>query len=182
MKRKILILLQAYFDAPEGRDPVAIRMSKMGKGQIWVNGKSIGRYWMSYLSPLGEPTQSEYHIPRSFIKPTENLLVILEEEKNTPEKVEILLVNRDTICSFITEYHPPDVKSWERKDKQFRAVVDDVQSEAHFKCPNYKKISAIEFASYGDPSGVCGAYEEGKCHAPEAKKIAEQVKETIQSS
>jgi len=51
--------LQTYFDAPEGHDPVAIRMNGMGKGMIWVNGKSIGRHWMSYLSPLGKPSQSE---------------------------------------------------------------------------------------------------------------------------
>lgn len=152
-------------------------MNGMGKGQVWVNGKSIGRYWMSYLSPLNEPSQSEYHIPRSYIKPSENLLVVLEEEAATPEKVEIQLVNRDTICSFITEYHPPTVKSWERKDKTFRAVVDDVKSGAHLRCPNFKKIEAIEFASYGDPSGVCGNYEHGKCsEADEAKKLIEQVK------
>jgi hypothetical protein len=51
--------LQTYLDAPEGKDPVAIRMRGMGKGMIWVNGKSIGRHWMSFLSPLGKPSQSE---------------------------------------------------------------------------------------------------------------------------
>lgn len=54
-----IFLLQRKFDAPAGRNPVAIRMTGMGKGMIWVNGKSIGRHWMSYLSPLGQPTQSE---------------------------------------------------------------------------------------------------------------------------
>lgn len=117
-----------------------------------------------------------YHIPRSFIKPSENLLVILEEENFTPEKVEILVVNRDTICSFITQYHPPNVKSWERKDKQFRAVVDDVKTGAHLRCPINKKMATIEFASFGDPSGVCGNYEHGKCHSSsETKKLVEQV-------
>lgn len=52
-------ILQTKFGTPEGRDPVAIRMNGMGKGMIWVNGQSIGRHWMSYLSPLGQPTQSE---------------------------------------------------------------------------------------------------------------------------
>ncbi|TKY67659.1 Beta-galactosidase 14 [Spatholobus suberectus] len=47
------------FATPEGEDPVAVRMTGMGKGMIWVNGQSIGRHWMSYLSPLGKPTQSE---------------------------------------------------------------------------------------------------------------------------
>lgn len=53
------ILFQAYFDAPEGDDPVAIDLRTMSKGMAWINGKSIGRYWSSYLSPLGVPSQSQ---------------------------------------------------------------------------------------------------------------------------
>lgn len=54
-----VFFLQTYFDAPEGGNPVAVRMTGMNKGMIWINGKGIGRYWMSYVSPLGQPTQSE---------------------------------------------------------------------------------------------------------------------------
>lgn len=54
-----ICFLQTYFDVPEGQNPVAVRLSTMGKGMAWVNGKSIGRYWVSYLSPLGQPSQSE---------------------------------------------------------------------------------------------------------------------------
>lgn len=50
---------KTYFDEPEGKDPLAIRVTGMTKGMIWVNGKSIGRYWENYLSPAGLPTQSE---------------------------------------------------------------------------------------------------------------------------
>lgn len=50
---------QRYFDAPAGDDPVALDMKSMNKGMVWINGRSIGRYWVSYLSPLGRPTQSE---------------------------------------------------------------------------------------------------------------------------
>ncbi|XP_062002238.1 beta-galactosidase 13-like [Rosa rugosa] len=165
---------KTYFDAPEGRDPVAIRMTGMGKGMIWVNGQSIGRHWMSFLSPLGQPTQSEYHIPRSFIKPKQNFLVVLEEEPMKPDDIEILTVNRDTICSFITEYHPPNVKSWERKNSHFRPVLDVVRTSTELKCPNYKKIVAVEFASFGDPTGVCGSYVLGNCNSPVSKEIVEQ--------
>ncbi|GMY05449.1 beta-galactosidase 13-like [Fagus crenata] len=173
-KGHALTWYKTYFDAPEANDPVAIRMSGMGKGMIWVNGKSIGRHWMSYLSPLGQPSQSEYHIPRSFIKPTQNLLVVLEEEKGNPEEIDILLVNRDTICSIITEDHPPHVKSWERKNNNFRAAVDDVKSAAHLKCTNNKKIISVEFASFGDPYGACGGFVMGKCNAPNTKEVVEQ--------
>ena len=53
-----VILSQRYFDMPRGNDPVALDMTTMGKGLAWVNGNCIGRYWVSYLSPLGKPSQS----------------------------------------------------------------------------------------------------------------------------
>lgn len=117
-----------------------------------------------------------YHIPRSFIKPTENLLVVLEEEKGNPENIELVLVNRDTICSLISEYHPPHVKSWQRKDSKIRPVVDIVKPAAQLHCPNHKKIVAVEFASFGDPYGSCGSFTMGKCNAPISKEVVEQVK------
>ena len=58
-RRKLPLLLQTYFDMPEGNDPVILRMTSMAKGMAWVNGKNIGRYWLSYLSPLEKPSQSE---------------------------------------------------------------------------------------------------------------------------
>ncbi|PWA84721.1 glycoside hydrolase, family 35 [Artemisia annua] len=36
---------KAYFNAPQGGEPLAIDMKGMGKGQVWINGQSIGRYW-----------------------------------------------------------------------------------------------------------------------------------------
>lgn len=36
---------QTKFDAPGGTDPVALDFSSMGKGQAWVNGHHVGRYW-----------------------------------------------------------------------------------------------------------------------------------------
>ncbi|KAL8156741.1 hypothetical protein AgCh_001734 [Apium graveolens] len=35
------------------------------KGHCWINGNNIGRYWASFITPLGKPSQSEYHIPRA---------------------------------------------------------------------------------------------------------------------
>ncbi|KAE8716853.1 Beta-galactosidase 14 isoform 2 [Hibiscus syriacus] len=94
---------KGYFDAPEGNNPVAIRMNNMSKGMVWINGRSIGRYWMSYLSALKVPTQSYYHIPRSYIKPTKNMIVIFEEEGGNPNDIEIVLVDRDTVCSLVSD-------------------------------------------------------------------------------
>ena len=117
-----------------------------------------------------------YHIPRAYLKPTENLLVVLEEEKANPNDIEILTVNRDTICSFISDSSPPHVKSWAREESNIRAVVDNLQAAAHLKCPNHKRIVAVEFASYGDPVGACGSFFMGKCNSASTKGIVEQVK------
>lgn len=115
-----------------------------------------------------------YHIPRSYLQESENLLVVLEEEKADPKNIEILTVNRDTICSYITEYYPAHVKSWAREKSKIRPVVDMVQPAAHLKCPNHKKIVAVEFASFGDPLGTCGNFILGKCNAASSKEIVEQ--------
>lgn len=47
-----IISVQTSFDAPEGTDPVALDLGSMGKGQAWVNGRAIGRYWL-LVSPKG---------------------------------------------------------------------------------------------------------------------------------
>ncbi|KAI4350273.1 hypothetical protein L6164_004744 [Bauhinia variegata] len=161
------------FLAPEGDGPVAIRMTGMGKGMIWVNGENIGRHWMSFLSPLNMPSQSEYHIPRAFLRPKENLLVIFEEEAKGPKEVEILSVDRDTICTFVSEQHPPSVDSWKVKGKKLYPIGTPT-TKGTLTCPRGKKIVAVEFASYGDPVGSCGAYDLGHCNAANVKQIVEQ--------
>ncbi|XP_020215011.2 beta-galactosidase 13 [Cajanus cajan] len=162
------------FATPEGTDPVAIEMSGMGKGMIWVNGKSIGRHWMSYLSPLGKPTQSEYHIPRTYLNPKDNLLVIFEEEVADPGKITIQTVDRNTVCSIITENHPANVKSWATKKGKFQPVSDNLMPTAELRCPHLRTIKTVEFISFGDPAGFCGAFEMGKCDAPGARQIVEK--------
>ncbi|CAF1706391.1 unnamed protein product [Brassica oleracea var. botrytis] len=166
---------QTYFDAPESLSPAAIRMNGMGKGLIWVNGEGVGRYWMSFLSPLGQSTQIEYHIPRSFLKPKKNLLVIFEEEPNVkPELIDFVIVNRDTVCSYIGEEFTPSVRHWTRKNDNVQAITDDVQLTANLKCSGTKKISAVEFASFGNPDGICGNFTRGSCHAPVTKQVVEK--------
>ncbi|KAK0576168.1 hypothetical protein LWI29_013142 [Acer saccharum] len=106
--------LQAYFNAPTGNEPLALDMRSMGKGQAWINGQSIGRYWMAYAkgdcsdcsysgtyrptkcqSRCGRPTQRWYHVPRSWLKPTKNLLVVFEELGG--DASQISLVKRSVI-------------------------------------------------------------------------------------
>ncbi|XP_058729818.1 beta-galactosidase 8-like isoform X2 [Vicia villosa] len=46
------------FVAPSGRNPVAIDFTGMGKGEAWVNGQSIGRYWPTYIASKSGCTDS----------------------------------------------------------------------------------------------------------------------------
>ncbi|KAK8263363.1 hypothetical protein E1A91_D12G036900v1 [Gossypium mustelinum] len=138
---------KGYFDAPEGDNPVAVKMTGMGKGMVYINGRNIGRYWMSYLSPLKRPTQSEYHIPRSYLQPTMNLIVIVEDEK---------------------------VRLFEGKGGKLVALEKDLKPRVELACPGQKQIVAVEFASFGDPFGACGHYVEGNCTSPVAKKVVEK--------
>ncbi|KAF8089506.1 hypothetical protein N665_0503s0006 [Sinapis alba] len=84
IKNHPLVWYKTMFDEPKGDGPVGLNMGSMGKGEVWVNGESIGRYWVSFLTPSGHPSQSIYHIPRAFLKPSGNLLVVFEEEGGDP--------------------------------------------------------------------------------------------------
>ncbi|KAI5392888.1 beta-galactosidase 5 [Lathyrus oleraceus] len=100
---------KAYFNAPNGNEPLALDMSSMGKGQVWINGQSIGRYWMVYAKGncnscnyagtyrqakcqlgCGQPTQRWYHVPRSWLKPTKNLMVVFEELGGNPWRISLV--------------------------------------------------------------------------------------------
>lgn len=118
-----------------------------------------------------------YHIPREFLKPKKNLLVVFEEVGGKPENITIMTVNRDTICSLISEVTPPSVKSWERKENELRKVllVEDMKTGAHLTCPDDKVIVDVEFASFGDPIGACGMFSLGTCHSPNSMSVVLEV-------
>ncbi|GFZ03112.1 beta galactosidase 1 [Actinidia rufa] len=61
----------------KGKGPLSVNLASMGKGQAWVNGQRIGRYWPAYLSP-STGCSEKYHIPRTWVHPGENLLVTLQ--------------------------------------------------------------------------------------------------------
>ncbi|XAR73229.1 Beta-galactosidase [Bertholletia excelsa] len=92
------------FDAPAGNEPLALDMNSMGKGLMWINVESLGRHWPAYIarasfsdcsyigtfhenkcqSNCGQSTQRWYHVRRSWLKPSGNLLVVFEELGGDP--------------------------------------------------------------------------------------------------
>lgn len=110
------------------------------------------------------------------MKPTDNLMVILEEEEGgKPEEILIQLVDRDTICSYITEHHPPPVKAWEYKNKQLQPAYGAPIPVAGLHCTTNKVITQVECASYGTPVGFYGAYNLGNCTSPVTQEVVEKV-------
>lgn len=116
-----------------------------------------------------------YHIPRAFLKPKDNLLAIFEEIGGNIDGVQIVTVNRNTICSYIKESDPTRVNNRKREDIVIQKVFDDARRSATLMCPDNRKILRVEFASYGNPFGACGNYILGNCSAPSSKRIIKQV-------
>ncbi|KAJ4831396.1 hypothetical protein Tsubulata_020415 [Turnera subulata] len=179
---KTLIWYKGSFVAPEGKGPLALNLTSLGKGQAWVNGQSIGRYWPAYLSPTegctddcdyrgtydsfkclkkcGQPAQTLYHVPRSWVHPGENLLVLHEELGGDPSKITVVTVTGQEICSTVSEDDPPPADSW----KPNLELVSQTP-EVRLTCEQGWRIASINFASFGTPQGNCGAFSPGHCHA-----------------
>ncbi|XP_065848955.1 beta-galactosidase-like [Euphorbia lathyris] len=175
-KKQPLTWYKTTFNAPPGNDPVALYMGGMGKGEVWVNGRSIGRHWPEHIaqgkcgdcdyagyftdhkcqSQCGRPSQQWYHVPRAWLNPTGNLLVVFEEVGGDPTGVSVVKRSLGSVCDDIYDDQP------ELGNGKGLALVTP---KAHLWCPAGQKISKIVFASYGWPLGRCGTFKQGKCHA-----------------
>jgi hypothetical protein len=114
-------------------------------------------------------------MPRSFLKPKNNFLVVFEEQGGSPKDILIMTVKRDNICTFVSELNPAHSKSWSRQDGQIKTIEDDLNPAAKLTCPEKKIINKVVFASYGNPMGMCGNFTIGSCHTPQAISLVEKV-------
>ncbi|KAL5999502.1 Beta-galactosidase 3 [Asimina triloba] len=189
-KQQPLTWYKAYFDAPGGDEPLALDMGSMGKGQVWVNGQSIGRHWTAvangmcnecsyagtFRSPkcqtgCGQPTQRWYHVPRSWLQPTRNLLVVFEEIGGDASGITLVKRSVSTVCSDVSEWHPM-IKNWHIESYGRSEEVH--RPRVHLRCAPGQSISAIKFASFGTPSGTCGNFQQGVCHSQNSYSVLEK--------
>ncbi|WVZ98708.1 hypothetical protein U9M48_044108 [Paspalum notatum var. saurae] len=150
------------FSTPAGNDAVTLNLTGMGKGEVWINGESIGRYWVSFRAPSGNPSQSLYHIPRQFLNPQDNILVIFEEMGGDPQLITVNTVSVTRVCGNVKELSAPSLQS------------QDKEPAVELWCQEGKQISAIEFASYGNPVGGCRNFGFGRCHAGSSESVVKQ--------
>ncbi|KAH6781303.1 beta galactosidase 1 [Perilla frutescens var. frutescens] len=181
-QRQPLTWYKTTFNAPGGNEPLALDMNSMSKGQVWINGENIGRYWNEYkasgncgecnyagwfsekkcLRNCGEASQRWYHVPRSWLRPTGNLLVVFEEWGGNPSGITMTKREVASVCADIYEWQPTLV-NWQL---QASGKVDKpLRPKAHLSCDAGQKISSIKFASFGTPQGVCGNFHQSGCHA-----------------
>ncbi|KAJ7965525.1 Beta-galactosidase [Quillaja saponaria] len=163
---------KTLFDAPVGNDPLALNLGSMGKGEAWVNGQSIGRYWVSFHTPNGNPSQTWYNVPRSFLQSSGNLLVILEEEYGNPVGISLDTVSITKVCAHVSDSYLPLVASWIGQNQTVETHQKNLEriSRVQLFCPAKTRISKILFASFGTP-GDCESQAMGSCHSLNSKAI-----------
>lgn len=193
-KNQPLTWYKAVLDPPPGNEPVGLDMVHMGKGLAWLNGEEIGRYWprksskkeecvhkcdyRGKFSPnkcstgCGEPTQRWYHVPRSWFKPSGNVLVIFEEKGGDPSQIRFATRIFSSICSHLSENHPTFGIESTSKDVD---VNYRTKSTVELKCPPSTRITSLKFASFGTPMGTCGSFTMGDCHDANTTSLVEQV-------
>ncbi|KAL5205953.1 hypothetical protein ABZP36_034162 [Zizania latifolia] len=142
-------------------------------GDTWtLRDKNKPRLWTEKVR-IG--LHSKYHIPRAFLKPKGNLLVIFEEELGKPDGILIQTVRRDDICVHISEHNPAQIKTWETDGNQIKLIAEDHSTRGTLTCPPNRTIQEVVFASFGNPEGPCGNFTTGTCHTPNAKAVVEKV-------
>jgi hypothetical protein len=60
----------------------------LGKGSLFVNGHGLGRFWNIEAENTGQPSQRYYHVPRTWLKP-HNSLILFDEQSSSPEQVRL---------------------------------------------------------------------------------------------
>ena len=106
-----------------------------------------------------------YHVPRSWFKPSGNVLVIFEEKGGDPTKITFSKRKTSGLCSLIAEDYPNDGSG-----------NDEARPTVHLLCPKNSSISNVKFASFGNPTGRCGSYSKGDCHDPNSTSVVEKVR------
>jgi len=117
---------------------------------------------------VGEPAQTLYHIPRSWVYPGKNLLVLHEELGGDPSKITVSTRTGQELCVHISESDPPPVYSWKPD-----SIVESLSPEVQLSCERGWHIASVSFASFGTPQGASGKFSHGSCSADVLRVVQE---------
>ncbi|KAG9445408.1 hypothetical protein H6P81_016748 [Aristolochia fimbriata] len=169
---RFMVWYKGAFKAPLGTETVVVDLGSMGKGAAWINGNSIGRYWANFSTKAdgcpacdykgayqawrcttgcGTSSQRWYHVPRSFLKSSNNVITLFEEFGGNPSQVSFETVTVGTACATVAE-----------------------GKTLELSCTGGRLISEIQFASYGDAAGSCGSFSEVTCGSETALSAVQE--------
>lgn len=112
-----------------------------------------------------------YHVPRSWFKPSGNILVIFEEKGGDPSQIRFSKRIFSVICAHLSEDHPTFGVESKGGDANYKR-----KAAVQLKCPASTQISTFKFASFGTPTGTCGSFTIGDCHDPNTTSLVEKVR------
>lgn len=115
--------------------------------------------------------RDRYHVPREWLKPKGNLVIVFEEIGGDITGVSFWTQVVSTICARVFESDPPSNTDDDGDDRASPNVP-----ELHLDCGTEHLITNIEFASFGVPSGRCGHFTMGDCHAPRSMEVVQEVR------
>lgn len=159
------VIILVHITRRNARVTVARRLRDGRQQKLKMNSSlyfysSSGQTLINYL--LFDHCSIRYHVPRSWLNPTGNLLVVFEEWGGDPNGIHLVRRDVDSVCVNINEWQPT-LMNWQMQASG--KVNKPLRPKAHLSCGPGQKISSVKFASFGTPEGECGSFREGSCHA-----------------
>lgn len=115
-------------------------------------------------------------MPRSWLQPSDNLLVVFEEMEKNPFEISIYSRSTKTVCAVVSENHYPPLDAWSTPNTSNRTILlKGTAPEVRLHCDSGNIISSIKFASYGTAHGSCQNFSISNCHASSSKSVLTQV-------
>jgi beta-galactosidase len=82
---------KASFKAAKTPAPLYFEALGLTKGQIYINGRHLGRYYTGGVDGKPIPGQTRYYIPSSWIRQgAENDIILFEEHGHAPTKAKLV--------------------------------------------------------------------------------------------
>ncbi|KAF2301046.1 hypothetical protein GH714_019578 [Hevea brasiliensis] len=143
-QRQPLMWYKTTFNAPAGNSPLAVDMDSMGKGQETFSENKC-------LSNCGEASQRWYHVPRSWLNPTGNLLVLLEEWGGDPNGISLVRRKVDSVCADIYEWQPTLMNYMMQASGK---VNKPLRPKAHLACGPWQKSRQLSLLALEHQKGL----------------------------
>lgn len=82
---------RSHFNAPGSDEPLFLDLAGLTKGQVYVNGRHLGRYFVATADHHAVPPQSRIFIPGGWLEPGHNEIFLFDEHGANPSKTRLVL-------------------------------------------------------------------------------------------